>query len=170
MRRLFRPAQVLRLFRTRNRRIYLAGKKGRTMNPLIQLKTTPPLFIILTLFCFGLSPAAQAVTPAAPDGGYPAQNTGRGRAGHCLVSPPASRKYGPWFPRRSNPHTSGNSNTATGGSVLCSATPPASKTRLMERSPFLPIPLAVGTVHSVLTHWRRTPLATETRQRPSSAR
>src|SRR5262249_30626221 len=45
-----------------NRRIKVAGKKkGRTMNPLIQLKTTPPLFITLVLLCFGLLPRGQAV-------------------------------------------------------------------------------------------------------------
>ena len=48
------------------------------MNPLIQLKTTPPLFITLALFCFGLSPRAQAVVPP-PDGGYPGANTAEGQ-------------------------------------------------------------------------------------------
>jgi hypothetical protein len=47
------------------------------MNPLIQLKTTPPLLIALTLLCFGLLPRAQAVIPA-PDGGYPGRNTAEG--------------------------------------------------------------------------------------------
>ena len=48
------------------------------MNPLIQLKTTPPLFITLALFCFGLSPRAQAVVPPL-DGGYPGANTAEGQ-------------------------------------------------------------------------------------------
>src|SRR5206468_11888919 len=49
------------------------------MNPLIQSKNTTilPVLIALTLGCFGLSPAARAVTPA-PDGGYPKQNTAEG--------------------------------------------------------------------------------------------
>src|SRR5207249_265322 len=54
--------------------------KGRTMNPLIQLKTTTlPLLIPLVFVCFGLSPApnAFAVVPA-PDGGYPNGNTAEG--------------------------------------------------------------------------------------------
>jgi hypothetical protein len=49
------------------------------MNPLIQLKTTPPLLITLTLLCFGLSPTAKALLPApSPDGGYPGGNTAEG--------------------------------------------------------------------------------------------
>jgi hypothetical protein len=48
------------------------------MNPLIQLKTTPPLLITLALLCTGLLPRAQAVSPA-PDGGYPRQNTAEGQ-------------------------------------------------------------------------------------------
>ena len=47
------------------------------MNPLIQLKTTPPLLITLALLCFGILPNAQAVVPA-PDGGYPGGNTAEG--------------------------------------------------------------------------------------------
>src|SRR6266480_4003686 len=49
------------------------------MNPLIQLKITPPLLITLALLCFGLSPRAQALLPPpAPDGGYPGGNTAEG--------------------------------------------------------------------------------------------
>ena len=48
------------------------------MNPLIQLKQTTSVFLIaFGLACFGLSPAARAVTPA-PDGGYPGDNTAEG--------------------------------------------------------------------------------------------
>jgi trimeric autotransporter adhesin len=47
------------------------------MNPLIQLKTTPPLLITLALFGFGLLPRAQAIVPA-PDGGYPNFTTAEG--------------------------------------------------------------------------------------------
>jgi hypothetical protein len=47
------------------------------MNRLIQLKTTPPLLIILTLLCFGLLPRAQGVVPL-PDGGYPNFTTAEG--------------------------------------------------------------------------------------------
>src|SRR5258708_38962339 len=49
------------------------------MNPLIQIKTIRPLFITLTLLCFGLSPTAKALLPApSPDGGYPGGNTAEG--------------------------------------------------------------------------------------------
>ena len=48
------------------------------MNPLIQLKTTPPLLITLALLYFGLLPRAQAVVPP-PDGGYPDFNTAEGQ-------------------------------------------------------------------------------------------
>jgi hypothetical protein len=72
------PRWVFRLLRTRNCRINLAGKrKGKTMNPLIQLKTTPPVLITLALLCFALSPTMQAVTPL-PDGGYGGGNTAEG--------------------------------------------------------------------------------------------
>jgi Chaperone of endosialidase len=50
------------------------------MNPLIEIKKTTPLFLVtFGLACFGLSPAAQAITPA-PDGGYPGQNTAEGQS------------------------------------------------------------------------------------------
>ena len=55
------------------------------MNPSIQLKTTPPLLITLTLLCFGLLPKAQAVSPP-PDGGYPELAIQR-RERDALLSP-----------------------------------------------------------------------------------
>jgi len=48
------------------------------MNPLIKLRTTPPLLITLTLLCFGFLPRTQAVVPP-PDGGYPGFNTAEGQ-------------------------------------------------------------------------------------------
>ena len=48
------------------------------MKPLIQLKQRTSVFLIaFGLACFGLSPAARAVTPP-PDGGYPNENTAEG--------------------------------------------------------------------------------------------
>jgi len=49
------------------------------MNPLTQSKNTTilPVLIALTLVCFALAPASQAVLPA-PDGGYPNENTAEG--------------------------------------------------------------------------------------------
>ena len=49
------------------------------MNPLIQLKTTPPLLITVALLCFDLVPIIQGVSPA-PDGGYPGGNTAEGQS------------------------------------------------------------------------------------------
>jgi hypothetical protein len=64
------PAGFFALFQTPAIQNGCSGeKKERTMNSLIQSKTTPPLLIALALLCFGLLPGAQAVVPA-PDGGY----------------------------------------------------------------------------------------------------
>jgi hypothetical protein len=59
-----------------NRKINTAGKKkGRSMNPLIQLnRQLQYLFIALLLACFAIAQSAIAVTPE-PDGGYPNGNT-----------------------------------------------------------------------------------------------
>jgi hypothetical protein len=46
------------------------------MHPLIQLKRAIPVFPV-ALTCFGLSPTAQAVSPAT-DGGYANENTAEG--------------------------------------------------------------------------------------------
>jgi hypothetical protein len=64
------PAEFFALFQTPAIQNKCSGeKKGRTMNPIIQHKTTSPLHIALALLCFGLLPGAQAVVPP-PDGGY----------------------------------------------------------------------------------------------------
>ena len=50
-------------------------RKGRTMNPLIQLKQTSVVFLAaFGLACFALSSGVQAVMPP-PDGGYSNYNT-----------------------------------------------------------------------------------------------
>src|SRR4029077_9655154 len=73
------PARFFACSRPAVPKINHSGKrKGRTVNPLIQLKTTPPLLITITLLCFALLPRAQAVVPA-PDGGYPGANTAEGK-------------------------------------------------------------------------------------------
>src|SRR6266540_5308273 len=59
-----------------------AGKSERTiiMMSTIELKrATPLLLITLALFCLGLLPKAQAVSPP-PDGGYPGGNTAEGQS------------------------------------------------------------------------------------------
>ncbi|MGC1322344.1 MAG: hypothetical protein WA849_09195 [Candidatus Udaeobacter sp.] len=87
------------------------------MNPLIQLKTTPPLLITLTLLfvCFGLLPNAQAVVPA-PDGGYPNFTTAEGtKALQSLTTGSANTAVG-WLSLFSN--AAGSFNTATGAGTL----------------------------------------------------
>ena len=85
------------------------------MNPLIQLKTIPPLLITLALLCFGLLPRAQAVDPP-PDGGYPGQNTAEGQ--QALLS----LTTGLWNTalgfQALKSDTTGYSNTATGARAL----------------------------------------------------
>jgi Chaperone of endosialidase len=79
------------------------GTKERTMNPVIQFKTTIlPCLIACALVCFGLSPASRAVTPP-PDGGYPNRNTAEGD-----------------FALFSADVEAGNDNTAIGFSTLYS--------------------------------------------------
>ena len=73
------------------------------MNPLIQLNTTPPLLITLTLLCFALLPQVQAVNPP-PDGGYPGYNTAEGQKALAPAIP------GVW-------------NTAIGGFTLANSVP-----------------------------------------------
>jgi hypothetical protein len=65
---------------------------------LIQLKTTRPLLITITLLCFALLPSAQAVVPP-PDGFYPGSNTAEGE--NALFN-----------------LTSGTNNTAVGAGAL----------------------------------------------------
>jgi len=85
------------------------------MNPLIQLKTTPPLLVTLALLCFGVLSGAQAVVPP-PDGGYPNFTTAEGtKALQNLTTGSANTAVG-WFSLWSN--AAGNSNTATGAGTL----------------------------------------------------
>jgi hypothetical protein len=85
------------------------------MNPLIQLKTTPPLLITITLLCFALLPRAQAVVPP-PDGGYPGQNTAEGT--QALLSLTTGLWNTALGYQALKSDTTGFSNTATGGRVL----------------------------------------------------
>src|SRR4029077_17495892 len=85
------------------------------MNPLIQLKTTPPLLITLALLCFGLLPKAEAVNPP-PVGGYPNFTTATGdNALRSLTSGAANTAIGnyAWFGV-----TTGSFNTAVGAGAL----------------------------------------------------
>ena len=85
------------------------------MNPLIQLKTTPPLLITLALLCFGLFPRAQAVVPP-PDGGYPGFTTAEGtQALQSLTTGPGNTGvgFGALFA-----DTTGSFNTGLGAGAL----------------------------------------------------
>ena len=85
------------------------------MNPLIQLKTTPPLLITLALLCFGLSPRAQAVVPP-PDGGYPNFTTAEGTNALQSLTTGAGNTAVGWFSLFSN--ADGSFNTAIGAGAL----------------------------------------------------
>ena len=85
------------------------------MNPLIQLKTTPPLLIILTLLLIAPLPNAQAVVPA-PDGGYPEFTTAEGtQALQSLTSGAGNTGVG-W--RALFADTTGSFNTGLGAGAL----------------------------------------------------
>jgi hypothetical protein len=85
------------------------------MNPLIQLKTTPPLLITLALLCTGLLPRAQAVSPA-PDGGYPRQNTAEGQGALSSLTTGAFNTAVGYLSLFQN--TTGGYNTANGALAL----------------------------------------------------
>ena len=85
------------------------------MNPLIQLKTTPPLLITLTLLCFGLLPKAEAVNPP-PAGGYPNFTTAAGdKALQSLTTGAANTAIGNFALFSVS---TGNANTAVGAVAL----------------------------------------------------
>src|SRR5437763_9429188 len=112
----FCPAGCFAFFQTLAITTNLAGKKkGRTMNPLIQFKTTPPLLITLTFFCFALFPNAQAVLPA-PDGGYPGGNTAEGQAALLSRTTGGFNTAVGYLSLRSD--TGGSYNTALGAGTL----------------------------------------------------
>jgi hypothetical protein len=87
------------------------------MNPLIQLKRTPPLLITLTLLCFGLLPRAQAVVPP-PDGGYPGFNTAEGQNALVSLTTGVGNTAVGWVSLGTI--SDGSFNTATGAASLLS--------------------------------------------------
>src|SRR5262249_31765652 len=91
-------------------------KKGRTMNPLIQLKQTMSVFLVaFGVASFGLSPAVQAVSPA-PDGCYPNFTTAEGcDALNLLTTGEANTGVG-W--RALFSVGAGNFNTGVGAGAL----------------------------------------------------
>ena len=86
--------------------------KVTSMNPLIQLKTTPPILIMLALLCFALLPQVQAT----PDpGSVDPFNTADGD--HALFSNTtglANAAFG-WYALFAN--TEGSNNTAVGAAA-----------------------------------------------------
>jgi hypothetical protein len=104
-----------------NHRIDVAGKKGRTMNRLIQSKNTTilPVLIALKLGCFGLSPQARAVSPP-PDGGYPNNNTAEGQDALFSLTTGFNNTAVGFDALFSN--TGGNANTAVGSGALAANT------------------------------------------------
>src|SRR3954447_21706551 len=89
--------------------------EGRTMKPLIQLKTTVPLLITLTCLCFALLPRLQAVSPA-PDGGYPGFNTAEGQAAVFSLTTGTGNVAVGWASLYSD--AGGSLNTAIGTGAL----------------------------------------------------
>ena len=85
------------------------------MNPLIKLRTTPPLLITLTLLCFGFLPRTQAVVPP-PDGGYPGFNTAEGQKALFSLSTGTGNVAVGWGSLYSD--VEGSLNTAIGTGAL----------------------------------------------------
>jgi hypothetical protein len=92
------------------------GKKGSTMNSLIQLKQTRSLFIaVLELACFGLMPRVQAVVPP-PDGCYPNFTTAEGCDALNFLTTGAGNTGLGW--RSLFLDSTGSFNTGVGGGAL----------------------------------------------------
>ena len=90
------------------------------MNPLIKLKTTPPLLITLTLLFFGLLPRTQAVVPP-PDGGYPGFNTAEGQAALFSLTTGTGNVAVGWASLYSDAEGSLNTAIGTGALLLNTA-------------------------------------------------
>jgi hypothetical protein len=89
------------------------------MNPLIQLKTTPPLLIALALLCFAFLPKALAApAPETPDPGSVGGtfNTADGTNALVHVTTGVANAAFGWFSLLSN--TDGSFNTAVGAGTL----------------------------------------------------
>jgi hypothetical protein len=105
------------------------------MHSFIQLQRAIPLFVVA--LTFGLSPIAQAVTPA-PDGGYANENTAEGDSALFSLTAGTHNTASGFQALFSNTtgsantanghnalgsNTTGNQNTASGGGVLASNRP-----------------------------------------------
>jgi hypothetical protein len=103
------------------------------MNPMIQLKTPPPLLITLALLCFGLLPIVQAVVPP-PDGGYPNFTTAEGQKALFSLTTGAANTAVGWRSLFSN--STGQFNTATGTGALLLNNGDPTKEQASENSAF----------------------------------
>jgi hypothetical protein len=90
-------------------------KKGKIMNPFIELQKTIAVFFI-ALVCFGLSPASKAVNPP-PDGGYPGANTTEGN--NALLNLTGGTFNTALGFNALLSDTTGSQNTATGSPSTC---------------------------------------------------
>jgi hypothetical protein len=95
--------------------MYPSGEKKGTMNRMIQLKQTTPVFQVALLLCFGVLEGVQAVVPP-PDGGYPGFNTAEGTKALFSLSTGSANTAVGWFSLGSL--TTGSFNTATGAGAL----------------------------------------------------
>jgi hypothetical protein len=90
------------------------------MNPLIQLNQRSPIFLAAVMIaCFGVLPAAHAVSPA-PDGGYPGQNTAEGQSALLHLGNGTYNTALGWSSLGFN--VTGNFNTGVGAATLLNNT------------------------------------------------
>jgi Chaperone of endosialidase len=99
--------------------MYPSGKKKGTMNRMIQLKQTTPVFLVVLLLCFGVLQGVQAVVPP-PDGGYPGGNTAEGQNALFSLTTGTFNTAVGFFSLRSN--TEGQFNTGIGAGTLLANT------------------------------------------------
>ncbi len=100
-------------------RLQRCSTAGRTPSLLTRLHSYVKHCVQVTLLlaCFGLSPQAQAVSPA-PDGGYPGGNTAEGQAALFSLTSGAYNTAVGFLSLRSN--TNGSFNTGVGAGTLLS--------------------------------------------------
>jgi Chaperone of endosialidase len=95
-------------------------KLARFSRNSLDMKTSiPPALIIIVIFCFGVLPKAQAVSPA-PDGGYPGGNTAEGQAALLSRTTGTYNTAVGYLSLRSD--TGGSYNTALGAGALLANT------------------------------------------------
>ena len=112
------------------------------------------LLIPLVLACFGLSPAAHAVSPA-PDGGYPGQNTAEGDSALLNLTTGVQNTAVGYNSLKSD--IAGQLNTAVGSSALATNTASLNTAvggAALFRNTTGSFNTANGTVRSTQQHYR----------------